>query len=817
MSRRLVLRFGQVFILAAVTAAQVPLPRRGDPEPPKLRPADGSATALNPPSFLWPPDPDAVSYEVQWAGHPAFAQARTAEAPWNTYTHDAALAPGEYFWRYRLKTRNGTPSAWSRAHRFTIPRTATVQPIPSAAELRQRIPEAHPRVMLRPEALPRLRKLAAGDYARIFAGVREAADRLVQKAPPGEPNADWNGFMTAQRAMNAAQVLAFTYLITQDPLYGSAARRWVLAAAEWDAGGKTSKRANDYAWAQVARACVAYDWAYQALSPEDRAAVRGALAKRAALLWWKKGAEGTGAGEIRMSAESHDEMHYPYLGQCAMALYGEVPEAEPALNYVVNRFQSVYPAWGDDDGGWHEGFHYWCVLMASLSQSGWAQTERDVLGIDPFKKPYFRRAMDYAIYNLPPGAPDAGFGDMSDVPGIADEARGRMFLDYLVRGNAGLPGSHSAYWQWWIDTWGWDLVAGKAGTRDESSIAAAQMLDFLYRATMPPQPAPKPPSDLPQSKLFRGTGVASLHTNLRDSASDVQFLFKASTLGAQSHGNTPQNAFELNAFGESLFPDIKYRDEWYGLFHKYWVLTTRAHNAVLVNGRGQYVAPWDNPGTPAEITRYGAGPVRNALAAGSILDAVLTPTVDYVVGDAAPAYRDQLRRFQRHVVFVKPDLIVMYDDLDAIKPAAFQWMLHAFGPMEIDAEKSGVHLERTKAGVDLRYLSPAQLVLKQWDGYPMRPKITGSTPNGVPNQWHVEAGTQEHVAGMQMLTVIVPYRKGARTEWKAERLESSSAIGIRFQRNGKSITVAFRKEGITGDAVLGGTRFTGRFAVRRTD
>ena len=60
-----------------------------------------------------------------------------------------------------------------------------------------------------------------------------------------------------------------------------------------------------------------------------------------------------------------------------------------------------------------------------------------------------------------------------------------------------------------------------------------------------------------------------------------------SNRAAISHSHADQNSFQLNAYGEPLLIDSGYYP-WYGSpHHTLWARQTRAHNAVLVNGRGQ--------------------------------------------------------------------------------------------------------------------------------------------------------------------------------------------------------------------------------------
>jgi hypothetical protein len=293
---------------------------------------------------------------------------------------------------------------------------------------------------------------------------------------------------------------------------------------------------------------------------------------------------------------------------------------------------------------------------------------------------------------------------------------------------------------------------------------------------------------LPQSKVFHGIGVASLHDTLLDSNEDVHLLFKSSPFGCQSHGHNPQNTFQLNAYSEALLTTCVYRDLHGSKFHIGWCHSTIAHNSVLVNGEGQI----------KHSAQPGCG----------IVDERLTPRFDYVCGNAAAAYGGKLTRFLRHAVFVKPDLLVLCDDLAAPEPASFQFMLHALKEFTVDEKAARLSVERPKAGVVVQYLSPGPLAFRQWDGY--QPKPTKEFPN----QWHVEAGTQDKSRELGMLTVIVLYRTGKRAEWSARRVESETALGTVVTRGGKEVLVAIRKHGVTGPARLGELTFEGGAAVR---
>jgi hypothetical protein len=316
------------------------------------------------------------------------------------------------------------------------------------------------------------------------------------------------------------------------------------------------------------------------------------------------------------------------------------------------------------------------------------------------------------------------------------------------------------------------------------------ILGFLYQNSLGPMPAAKAPTDLPPSKVFRGIGIASLHTSLLDSREDVHFLFKSSPFGTQSHGHNPHNTFQLNAYGEALLTTCVYRDLHGSKFHYQWAHSTKAHNGVLVDGEGQI------PHTPAPH--------------GHITDFQLTPRYDYLVGDAAPAYGGRLERYQRHVAFVKTPapVLVLWDDLEAKAPATYQFMLHALAPFEVDEARAALAVEQPKAGVTAKYFAPGPLRFRQWDGYQPPPD------KPFPNQWHLEAGTAEPSRHMALLTAIVPHRAGHWADWSGERMETETAVGVRLIWNNQPIEVAFRKPGVRGPAQWRGQPFGGPVLVR---
>ena len=761
--------------IASTAAAATPTISNRAPKPNEIgyRPADASSVALNPPSFIWLMEKEAATYGVQWSTDKDFKKAETVEGfTWNAYTHHAAWKPGTYYWRYRFTTAKGQHSTWSAVRQVTVPADAVAFPMPTRAEQAERVPAGHPRLFLRPEDLPRLRSLAKGEQAAAFKKLRAEADRVIKAGPTPEPNQRgsardkenldaikfwWPNREQTDKACKEAETLAFVYLITQDKKYGEAARKWVLHLAGWDPDGPTNFTLNCEAGkVMLYRPARAYDWAHDMFTPAERESIRASALRRVSDAW-KSGEVGRGVGHLNSPYNSHGNRIWHKIAESGIAFLGEIPEAETWLDYAVNKFYACYPVWSDDDGGWHEGVSYWSGYMNKAVC--WLQAAQSALKIDGLKKPFFAHVGDYPLYIAPPNSPNSGFGDLAFRPpsgGIGG------FMEYHLRAKGAQPdGQRAGYWRWWVDAW---KMKGEGG-----------ILGFLYAANLPPLPAAKPPVDLPQSKVFHGIGVASLHTTLLDARDDVHFLFKSSPFGSQSHGHNPHNTFQLNAYGEALITPCVYRDLHGSKFHYQWVHSTQAQNGVLVDGEGQ--------------TKHSAAPY------GRIAAEKFTPDYDYVMGEAPEAYAGRLTRFRRHAVLVKPTaadtiappLVVLYDDLEAREPAAFQFMLHALSAFKVDETRARLTVQRPKAGLVVQYLSPAPLAFRQWDGFAPPPR------KEFPNQWHVEAGTRDKQRSLAMLTLFVPYRGDKQPEFTATRIDGTDKLGVQMTCAGHKTRIMFSK------------------------
>lgn len=712
------------------------------------RPLEGEHVAVNPPALSWVREQDAASHTVEWAREASFKSPVTVRGiRWSVYTHHTPLAPGRYWWRYRIETKDGTMSPWSRARSFIIGRNAVAFPQPTMEELRRRIGTAHPRIFVRAADVERLREWSRGTGKAAYDALVARADALRGAVPTPEPTVRgdhrneatrqywWSNRVQTLKALQEGEVLSFVWLLTREERFKAPARKRAMELAAWDPDGPTNFNLNcEAAKPMLHRLARIYDWAFDALSESDRARMRAVMLRRATGAW-VSGEVQEGVGHLNQPYGSHANRTWHKLAEYAVATLGETPEADQMLAYAVAKFFAVYPVWSDDDGGWHEGLSYFGGYMSKACW--WMELARTPLGIDGFLKPFFARFGDYAMYSAPPGSPDLGLGDLAYRP----VSNGWSFMQYYVRR------TKNPYWAWWTEQW-------KIPASTEDAV-----WDFLCGAA--PAVTGKAPDRLPPSKVFRGTGVTILNTDLTSASANVQVRFKASPMGRWSHGHDPHNSFTLNAYGEALLVNNVYRDLYGSPFHRDWVWSTRAQNAVLVNGAGQKA--------------------HSADLGGRIVHAELADGLDYVVGDAAAAYEGKLTTARRHVIFLKPDVVVLADELAAPRPSTYQWMLHARKPFEVREDMQRLTVERERAGVVVDYVADGKLRMKQWTGYdppPDQKYLESSNFPPIPPQWHVEAASETPEPQAFTLTVLRVHRRGEAPTGAVRATRRGDSLGI---------------------------------------
>jgi hypothetical protein len=742
------MRLLSLFLLLLIAPAISAAPRLDPPEVPGRKPyspADHSRVAINPPPFIWQPvERDAV-YAVQLSRNKDFTRPITfPDLPLSVFVPGKTLPAGDWFWRYGVKDKNGM--TWGRARPFTIPGEARPFPFPDMKAARGRVPKTHPRLFFSGKRLRQVRAWAKGELKPEVDRLKRRCDRIIGQELVPEPAKPRSGpervvvMRTTRPPMDDMERCGLAYLVSQERKYGEESKRRLLHFFSWDPDGPTGLWGYDEpAMWMMMRGIRAYDWTYDLFTPEERLRVEPVMKTRAAQFY--KHLRHRRQFETN-PYESHAGRMPGFLGEAGLCFVHEWPEAEPWIDYATLLYYTSYPAWGGDDGGWHEGPSYWGAYMRFALH--YVVALKEATGIDLMRKPFFRNTPMYALYAATPYQQFQPFGD-----GQGRSPRGLGPLLYAFSTLAQNP-----YARWYAETS--DCSPGG---------------DILTLATYDPGLKARSPAELPDARCFPYVGLAATHSALGDRDKDIHLILRSSPLGSMSHGHADQNAFVIEAFGRGMAIATGYYP-WYGSPHHHnWTRATRAVNSVLVNGEGQLRRKWE--------------------ARGRIVHFETTETCDYIEAEAGEAYGARLEQFRRRILHVKPGVFVMVDDLFAREPSTFQWLLHTVNRIDIDGQT--LTTVNNPGVLRVRLLAPENLDITQTDRYVPEPEVSPGREPNYPNTHHLTASTREPVRRIRFVCAFDVYRHDEQANLESAAMqERDDAVSIALTySDGRRLKIKF--------------------------
>jgi|GEM_PF-60419 len=669
------------------------------------QPSMGMVAKKNPPSLQWPRVRGTESlYDVRLSQDPVFSfgkQYQGESIPWLIFNPHDCLAPGDWYWQYRRKR-----DPWSKVQHFQITQDSQRWEPPSAGQLIAALPHDHPRVLVDRSDIDSFRARAAGTREAIR--IMAAAKSHLDQQPPHESSgrANFHGQSKAQngkiakdaskhlgdQVFQAVDMLCKAYVLTGETRYARQAIDWAMEVSTWDPDGVS--RINDFGDSRcMLSMALVYDTMHNILDTTEQSQLLAAIQARAGnfFLSYRNNKE-------TLVLSNHVWQHiFHYLFDTALAVQGDLPAADSWLAYLYEMFLARAPILGDADGGWVNGLSYFRMNMATLIDV--PQVLKKRTGFDFFHHtPWYAENTYYLLYGFPPGSAGTGFGDNAhDLP----EPRG-AYLAYADALSRIMKNSYAAWYR--------DRIVGT--TRNLEPHVQAYMrtnrvssesvdiclgntdtlqwyrLKYLYGL---PAAKPKSPKNLPKARVFRGSGLVTMHSqSLADAASgNLMLAMRSSPYGTYSHQLADNNTFNIVYGGDRLFYHTGYKVAMKARHRLEYYKHTRSHNGILVDGKGQ----------PYSTEAYGW------------IEHFLTGEhLSYAAGNASHAYHSSQKRqdaglklFRRHVLMLRPDILVIYDELEADHPAAWSWLLHCYQPMKADhdthritaANKSGraiVHL-----------------------------------------------------------------------------------------------------------------------------
>ncbi len=307
------------------------------------------------------------------------------------------------------------------------------------------------------------------------------------------------------------------------------------------------------------------------------------------------------------------------------------------------------------------------------------------------------------------------------------------------------------------------------------------VFEFLF---YDPEVTPQPPDRGRPSVAFRDLGWVKMRSDWSQDA--VSIFFRSGPEMGKDHGDN--NAFRMRAFGEDILPDLptppsgesQLTQTQYDLYA--WFQGTNAHNTILPGGHTQ-PAVWGDQTGRQYGAQWLAEPGEGITPRGRLTSVLLASACDYASGEAAPAYtraEPVLNGFRRDILFIKPDVAIVYDELaSAAEPLLYHWLLHAVRPIGVQDTAAGPGRMVVRGEKATLYATPLFPADAQID------ILTTPAPLERDRTRYFSMHAPAPTDRQRFLVVLQPVRADSEAEPPApERVEGDGCVGAICAREG---------------------------------
>jgi hypothetical protein len=513
--------------------------------------------------------------------------------------------------------------------------------------------QAHPRIWITAEELPRLRETARkGALGRRYFDVVERAGVAMLDDKPAERVLIGPRLLSVSRAtQKKIRTWAGLYLVTGERRYADRAireLRTVAAFSDWNPSHFLDV-------AEMTAACaIGYDWLYDAMTEDDRAVVRSAIVKHGL----------TPGVEAYREKKSWTTRTNNWAQVCsggltigALAIGDEEPAlAREIIESARNALTVPMTVFGPD-GGFSEGPGYWNYA-----------TQYTI---------YYLAALETAL------GTDFGFASS---PGLAETGLFRIHtigpsgltFNYADAGERAGP-APQMFWM--------------ARKYDHPEYAAHERalagddVDFVHLLWLDPRGDAKTLHGLPTSSFFRGVNVATFRSSWNDD--DAVFVAVKGGDNKSSHAHLDLGTFVLDVGHRRWVcdpgPDDYNLPAYFGkLRWTYYHLATEGQNTLQIDGENQVLD------AKAPIVQFDAGN-------GAVIDL-----------SAAYAPKAKVKRSVR----LFENGAEVDDEIHAAEPVDAVWGVHTPATVTIDPSGTSAELRQGDDRLYVAVVSPANARLE---------------------------------------------------------------------------------------------------------
>ncbi len=634
-----------------------------------FKPADKYVSEQNPPDFTWQKLSGAVSYDLVISTDKNRQNIAYEKKNLTTayYNFNQTFETGkEYYWSVKYNFGGGI-GFYTKPRRFMISPDAQEFLVPDIDTLLSRIPSGHPRVFTTPSELSAFRDLrntnSVAQYigsVYISKGLSYAeADNLPARPEISSTYWDFSRdryvegkyeeyvvAMSATKAItddfiNQMFTAGFAYLITGNEDIGAFAKKALLEMSSWDITGSTSYPFQDQIHREIVyKGAMVYDWIYNLLSDTEKQTVRNMIKERITHRY------NNGACMLDLlesienwPGDSHGWSNIGFTAIAAYVLVDEVPEAREWLSDILPLYIAQMHPWSNQDGGWAQGTAYYTYSTIFSKDFIDILAAADVINL--YDKAWGRNEAEWVLYAYPNGSKgsfgDGGGGSSLGMPGVRDAmTRLAYFGDNELA-------------RWIIKDMGNILV-------QPSSYYTSSIYDKTEDA----------PTDYPMAHNFTDIDWVVMNNSVTDPGR-VQMTFKSSPYGSYNHSHGDQNSFIIQwGNNNSWLAGVSGYYDYYHSPHDLNITRQSfSHNTITVDGaQGQGIDSID--------------------AKGNVPLFVNHRDFDSTTGEAHEAYNGLLDKFDRNIIYIRPDVFIVVDDLDAAgdNSSKFEWWFNAPNSIE---------------------------------------------------------------------------------------------------------------------------------------
>ena len=729
-----------------------------------MSPDNGDLARFKSPSLQWP-SMNSKNYNIRLARDKNFTQDLISidKIPFTMINVHQPLEKGLWFWQF--KPINGN---WSEIASFKIDNSSIDFVPPSFDTLLNSIPKSHPRVLVKKENWDEvsIKSTLYEESKKII----EQADKIISRRIPSERDAQIqfegrDAFETEKIKKNFSQKVGFefgkslniltkAYVLSKKDKYYISALKWMREAITWDPRGLT--RINDFGDAMIMQSlAISIDVFWDRLSEKDKRDILNQIIARGEGFYdhW------TGNYSLaNRNSSMHVWQHILHnLFLTSIALIDEAPEASKWLEYIYELWLAQHPKMAENDGAWFNGTGYMRMNVKTLLDIPYKLGE--YTGINFFVVPWYKNFMKWLTYAYPPGATSDGFcndGKKWPIPNLEYAAFSDAFAR-ITGDQMALKYSRSVLAvlkeidEPIIDLGYTGGAIEKADLSDDHEYAWFRITNGYEM----PLPIIDNEKELPDAEIFPDVGVAYMNSNRKDIKNNLRISIKSSPMGPLAHTHAEHNTFNIAFKGKRLFYNSGYRP-WMGAPHtQAWYKHTQGHNGILVDQKGQLY----DAGSYGYLPRFIRG-----------------ESLSYAVGDASHAYQAhelsmkarkdntpndmEVDVFKRHNILLKPNIFVVYDELESKSPVDWSWLIHNYDGLKFNSENKTVETTYKDRGGKVTLFGSTDLDYSVTDKFSVEPKnfIGKKDPYGnlltYKNHWHFKATSRDKQQKMRFLAII---------------------------------------------------------------